>query len=106
MNTGHTHTPSIYGGVYTAGVAGSLDMGYNVGASSWTQTHLITYANGQRTLIDFKNGKFVYYWLSKQFAENGYTKVFASSESKKYNQYLLKLGFTEAPNGRFIKILQ
>lgn len=57
-NTGHTHTASIYGGVYTAGVAGSLDMGYNIGASSWTQTHIITYANGQRTLIDFKNGKF------------------------------------------------
>lgn len=58
LNTGHTHTPSIYGGVYTAGVSGSLDMGYNIGASSWSQTHLITYANGQRTLIDFKNGKF------------------------------------------------
>lgn len=58
LNTGHTHTPSIYGGVYTAGVSGSLDMGYNIGASSWSQTHIITYANGQRTLIDFKNGKF------------------------------------------------
>ncbi|URC22516.1 hypothetical protein KAMAJI_00880 [Serratia phage vB_SmaM-Kamaji] len=57
-NTGHTHTASIYGGIYTAGVAGSLDMGYNIGASSWTQTHIITYENGQRTLIDFKNGKF------------------------------------------------
>lgn len=57
-NTGHTHTASIYGGIYTAGVAGSLDMGYNIGASSWTQTHLITYENGQRTLIDFKDGKF------------------------------------------------
>lgn len=58
MNTGHTHTASIFGGVYTAGVSGSLDMGYNIGASSWSQTHIITYANGQRTLIDFKNGKF------------------------------------------------
>lgn len=58
MNTGHTHTASIYGGIYTAGVTGSLDMGYNIGASSWSQTHIITYANGQRTLIDFKNGKF------------------------------------------------
>ena len=57
-NTGHTHTASIYGGVYTAGVAGSLDMGYNIGASSWSQTHIITYPNGQRTLIDFKAGKF------------------------------------------------
>lgn len=58
MNTGHTHTASIYGGIYTAGVTGSLDMGYNIGASSWSQTHIITYENGQRTLIDFKNGKF------------------------------------------------
>lgn len=57
-NTGHTHTPSIFGGIYTAGVAGSLDMGYNIGASSWSQTHIITYCNGQRTLIDFKAGKF------------------------------------------------
>lgn len=57
-NTGHTHTASIYGGIYTAGVTGSLDMGYNIGASSWTQTHIITYENGQRTLIDFKNGAF------------------------------------------------
>lgn len=58
LNTGHTHTPSIYGKCYTAGVTGSLDMGYNQGASSWCQTHIITYANGQRTLIDYVNGKF------------------------------------------------
>lgn len=58
INTGHTHSPTIYGGVYTAGVTGSLDMGYNIGAGSWCHTHIITYANGQRTLIDFKNGKF------------------------------------------------
>lgn len=54
---------------------------------------------------DFKNGKFMYYWLSKQFAENGYAKVYASSESKKYNQYLDRLGFTETTNGKYIKIL-
>ncbi len=41
LNTGHTHTASIYGGVYTAGVT-VVYMGYNVGASSWTQTHIIT----------------------------------------------------------------
>ena len=57
-NTGHTHSASIYGGVYTAGVTGALDMGYNEGASSWSQTHIITYENGQRTLIDYKNGEF------------------------------------------------
>lgn len=54
-NTGHTHSTSIYGGVYTAGVSGSLDMGYNQGAGSWSHTHIITYENGQRTLIDIKD---------------------------------------------------
>jgi hypothetical protein len=51
LNTGHTHTPSIIGGVYTAGVTGSLDMGYNKGASSWQLAHIITYKNGQRQII-------------------------------------------------------
>lgn len=51
MNTGHTHSPSIYGRVYTAGVTASLEMGYNIGASSWMIAHVITYANGQRQII-------------------------------------------------------
>ncbi|WP_292436801.1 hypothetical protein, partial [Methylobacter sp.] len=51
MNTGHTHSPSIYGGVYTAGVTASLNMDYNKGASSWAIAHLVTYANGQRQII-------------------------------------------------------
>lgn len=51
MNTGHTHTPSIVGNVYTAGVTGSLDMGYNKGASSWQLAHVLTHANGQRQVI-------------------------------------------------------
>jgi hypothetical protein len=57
-NTGHTHSATIYGGVYTAGVSGNLDMGYNQGAGSWTHTHIVTYENGQRTLIDIKKGQF------------------------------------------------
>ena len=51
MNTGHTHSPSIYGRVYTAGVTASLDMDYNIGASSWAIAHIITYANGQRQIL-------------------------------------------------------
>jgi hypothetical protein len=51
MNTGHTHTPSIQGAVYTAGVAASLEMGYNVGPSSWRIAHVVTYVNGQRQVI-------------------------------------------------------
>lgn len=58
LNTGHTHTASVNGLCYTAGVAGSLDMGYNIGASSWTQTHLITFSNGQRQLVRITNGKY------------------------------------------------
>lgn len=55
---------------------------------------------------DFKNGKFVYYWLSKKFAESGFAKVWATGASKKYDQYLMKLGFTQASNGKYIKILE
>jgi hypothetical protein len=51
MNTGHTHSPSIYGKVYTSGVAASLEMGYNVGASSWVLAHVVTYQNGQRQIL-------------------------------------------------------
>jgi len=51
INTGHTHTCSIHGSVYTAGVTGSLDMGYNVGGSSWSHSHIVTYANGKRAII-------------------------------------------------------
>lgn len=58
MNTGHTHTPSICGPVYTAGVLGSLDMGYNVGPSSWRHAHILTYDNGQRQMIDTTNGNY------------------------------------------------
>ncbi len=51
MNTGHTHTPSIMGGCYTAGVTGSLEMGYNIGASSWQLANILTWPNGQRQVI-------------------------------------------------------
>jgi len=57
FNTGHTHSASIKDGVYTAGVSGKLDQGYNVGGSSWTQSHIVTYSNGKRTIITLKNGK-------------------------------------------------
>lgn len=51
MNTGHTHTPSICGKCYTAGVLGALDMGYNVGPGSWKHANIITYPNGQRQIL-------------------------------------------------------
>jgi hypothetical protein len=51
MNTGHTHSPSIHGPVWTAGVLGSLEMGYNIGASSWMIASIVTWPNGQRQII-------------------------------------------------------
>lgn len=51
INSGHTHSPGIYGGVYVAGVLGSLDMGYNQGPSSWAYAYVLTWANGQRQII-------------------------------------------------------
>lgn len=56
-NTGHTHTATIKDGVYCAGVSGKLDMGYNVGGSSWSHSHIITYPNGKRCIITITNGK-------------------------------------------------
>lgn len=57
-NTGHTHTASVNGLCYTAGVSGKLDMGYNIGASSWTQSHIITFENGQRQIVRILDGKY------------------------------------------------
>lgn len=56
-NVGHTHSAGIYDGIYTAGVSGSLDLGYNVGPSSWSHSHIVTYANGKRAIITVWNGK-------------------------------------------------
>lgn len=56
-NTGHTHSPSIIDGVYTTGVYGKLDMGYNKGPSSWAHAFTLQYANGKRALYIFRNGK-------------------------------------------------
>lgn len=56
MTTGHTHTSSIYGGCYTAGVTGKLAMGYNeTGASSWVQSCVIQYPTGKRAIIHVKD---------------------------------------------------
>ncbi|UIS25244.1 hypothetical protein [Erythrobacter phage vB_EliS-L02] len=57
-NTGHTHSPAIRDGAYVGGVSATLDLGYNKGPSSWSQSHIITYPNGKRTIITFHNGRY------------------------------------------------
>lgn len=54
---GHAHTPCILNGLYVVGVMGSLEQGYNVGASSWSHTFAIIYPNGKRALSAFRNFK-------------------------------------------------
>lgn len=57
VNTGHTHSAGIIDGVWTAGVLGSLDMGYNRGPSSWSCSHILTYANAKRCIITQRGHK-------------------------------------------------
>lgn len=56
-NTGHTHSAEIIDGLYTSGVTGRLVQGYNVGPSSWSQSHILTYGNGKRAIITRRNNK-------------------------------------------------
>jgi len=57
LNRGHEHSASIHDGVYTSGVTGSLDQGYNRGPSSWSHSHIVTYKNGKRAIITVWKGK-------------------------------------------------
>jgi hypothetical protein len=50
-NTAHTHSTGIYNGLYVAGTSSKLRWTYNLGPSSWTHTHIVTYANGKRSLV-------------------------------------------------------
>jgi hypothetical protein len=57
-NTGHTHSAGIIDGIFTGGVSGQLDMGYNKGLSGWSHSHILVYPNGRRTIVTMANGKF------------------------------------------------
>jgi hypothetical protein len=57
INSGHTHSPGILDGVYTAGLSGVMDQGYNRGLSSWANAHTVTYPNGKRTIVTLQDGK-------------------------------------------------
>jgi hypothetical protein len=53
INAGHTHTPRILDGYYSAGVNGNLKMGYNEsGPTTWAYADIVTYASGKRTIIN------------------------------------------------------
>ena len=55
--TGHTHSAGIVDGVWTAGVSGRLDMGYNKGPSSWSHSHVVVYQSGKRAIITMRGAR-------------------------------------------------
>ena len=57
MNRGHEHSAGIFEGVYTSGLTGLMDQGYNSGPSSWSHSHIITYKNRKRSVVTMWNGK-------------------------------------------------
>jgi hypothetical protein len=54
---GHSHSPGITHGAYQVGTSSTLQLEYNIGPSSWMNTHCILYANGKRQLINIINGR-------------------------------------------------
>ena len=57
VSSGHTHSPETHEGAMCAGVSAKLNQGYNVGPSSWYQTHILEYEDGARTHINVINGR-------------------------------------------------
>ena len=57
--TAHTHSAGIYHGLYVAGTSTKLtpDWDYTTGPSSWSQSHVVLYPNGQRAIITMNSGK-------------------------------------------------
>ena len=56
-NIGHSHSAAIIDGVYVAGVSARLDLDYNVGPSSWSHSHIVTYSNSKRAIITMRGKK-------------------------------------------------
>ncbi len=56
-NVCHTHRAGIYDGVYTGGTSSYVNLSYNRGPSSRSQSHVITYVNGKRAIYTMWNGK-------------------------------------------------
>lgn len=56
-NTAHTHSAGIFNGLYVAGTSSRLQWDYARGPSSWTHSHIITYPNGQRSVVTVWKGR-------------------------------------------------
>jgi hypothetical protein len=55
-NTAHTHSTGIWNGLYVAGTSSKLRWDYATGPSSWSNSHVVTYGNGKRTIVTLYKG--------------------------------------------------
>jgi len=55
---GHSHSPGRMDGVIQVGTSTKLRVGYNIGPSSWFQSHAIIHGDGKAQQIDFIDGEF------------------------------------------------
>lgn len=55
---GHYHEPGRKDGALSVGTSTRLRMGYNTGASSWLQSHVIIHCDGKAQHIHFTNGEY------------------------------------------------
>ena len=55
---GHYHSPGRMDGALAVGTSTHLRVGYNMGPSSWLQSHVIIHENGKAQHINFINGEF------------------------------------------------
>jgi hypothetical protein len=58
MVVGHYHSPGRKDNVLAVGTTTKLRVGYNIGPSSWLQSHVINHRNGKPQHIHFINGGF------------------------------------------------
>ncbi len=54
---GHSHTPGIDEGCHQVGTSTHLKLEYNIGPSSWLNSHSVIYANGKRSHIHIIDGR-------------------------------------------------
>jgi hypothetical protein len=55
---GHYHSPGRKDGAIAVGTSTKLRVGYNKGASTWLQSHIIIHTDGRAQHINFINGEF------------------------------------------------
>jgi hypothetical protein len=58
MVIGHSHSPGRKDGVLQVGTSTNLRVGYNLGPSSWLQSHVLIHNDGKAQHINFINGEF------------------------------------------------